>query len=87
MGILEVGSKLYIPFTFYTNHEKTYCSQGGLATITKVYRIDNVPEFNRLFVKVKEVSTEYNLKHLLKNQKKWKEKCRNQMAYNDLRYN
>jgi len=87
MGILEVGSKLYIPFTFYTNHEKTYCSQGGLATITKVYRIDNVPEFNRLFVKVKEVSTEYNLKHLLRNQKEWKEKYGDQMAYNDLRYN
>lgn len=89
MKMPELGSEIYIPFSFWTEHEKQipHCIQGGLATIIDIYEIDDAPEFNKYFIKVKEVSNEYNLKYLLKHQEEWKEQYKDQIAQYDSNYN
>lgn len=78
----EIGDEIYVPSSFHISAGHLD-KQGGLATITEIKGEYDPKNCNCLFVKVKEVSGEYNYLSLLKQQDELKKRFGKRRAYPD----
>ena len=83
----EIGQKIYIPTELYVGHGEDDI-KGGIATIQHFKEDLKCPnEYNRIFVKVKEINGPcWNWYYLLEHQEEWKKEYGDQIAHEDPDY-
>lgn len=85
MKLPKIGDKIYVPTSLYLSHGHDDF-EGGIATVSGIHTNDGLPpdHTNYYMVSVKEhPGTKYNLKILLEEQDKLKERFKDQIAHPD----